>query len=113
LQSRSNISNWYHAEYSTFRVLSETDNYELRATGYSGNAGQDALSLHNGMMFTTYDRDNDIGPENCAARWGGGFWHNNCYQCGVNAARSAGYFDWRGLPGGDQLQSSRMWLQCK
>ena len=36
LQSRSNTSNWYHAEYSTFRVLSEADNYRLQVDGYSG-----------------------------------------------------------------------------
>jgi len=35
LQSRSNTSNWYHAEYSTFRVLPETYNYELKVAGYT------------------------------------------------------------------------------
>jgi len=29
LQSRSNTSNWYWAEYATFRVLTEADNYRL------------------------------------------------------------------------------------
>ena len=54
LQSR-NTSNWYWAEYSTFRVLTEADNYELKVSGYSGNAGYDSFSYQNGMMFTTYD----------------------------------------------------------
>jgi len=113
LQSRSN-SNWYYAEYSTFRVLSEADNYRLEVDGYSGNAGYDALDYHNGMMFSTYDRDNDRDPSgNCAAKIGGGFWYNLCYQCGVNAAGSSEYgFMWWGLTGGVALQSSRMWLQC-
>ena len=57
LQSRSN-SNWYYAEYNTFRVLTEANNYKLQVAGYSGNAGN-AMSYHDGMMFTTYDRDND------------------------------------------------------
>jgi len=62
LQSHSNTSNLYHAEYSTFRVLTEADNYRLQVSGYSGNAGYDAFgsSQHNGMMFSTYDRDNDL-----------------------------------------------------
>ena len=38
LQSR-NTGNWYYAEYSTFRVLSEAHNYTLQVGGFSGNAG--------------------------------------------------------------------------
>ena len=113
LQSRTN-SNWYYAEYSTFRVLTEADNYTLQVAGYSGNAGQDAFGRHNGMMFTTYDRDNDQWSRgNCAVATGGGFW--SCGPCAVNGANSAVYFFWLGLSGGsdDDLQSSRMWLQCK
>jgi len=73
LQSRAN-HNYYTAEYSTFLVLSEQTNYTLHVSGYSGNAGYDALSLVNGMMFTTYDRDNDPWTNNnCALHHGGGF----------------------------------------
>jgi len=112
LQSR-NTSNWYYAEYSTFRVLTEADNYRLQVDGYSGNAGYDAFgsSYHNGMMFSTYDRDNDLhSSRHCAAYHGGGFWYYACSYCDVNGAR---LFYWNGLPGGRDLQSSRMWLQCK
>ena len=115
LQSRSNANNWYHAEYSTFRVLTEADNYRLQVSGYSGNAGRDALGYQNGMMFSTYDRDNDLwSGGRCAVNHGGGFWYRSCYVggCGVNAARGKSYY-WYGLPGGSDLQSSRMWLQCK
>jgi len=111
LQSRNNTSNWYYAEYSTFRVLTETDNYKLQVAGYSGNAGWDAFGNHNGQMFSTYDRDNDLHSSlHCAAYLGGGFWYNACSWCNVNGAR---HFYWDGLPGGIYLQSSRMWLQCK
>jgi len=114
LKPRGNI-NWYYAEYSTFRILSETYNYRLQVSGYSGNAGFDALSYQNGMMFTTYDRDYDRASENCAVRHGGGFWYNNCFRCGVNCVRSSSIdsFEWLGLRGGRHLQTSRMWLQCK
>ena len=114
MQSRRR-SDWYFAEYSTFRVLTEADNFTLQVAGYSGNAG-DALTHQNGMMFTTFDRDNDLlSTVNCAAWSGGGFWHRDCFHCGVNAVRS-NYdvdFKWRGLRDGSALQSSRMWLQCK
>ena len=110
LQSR-NTSKWYYAEYSTFRVLTEADNYKLKVAGYSGNAGYNAFGgHHNGMMFSTYDRDNDQSSGNCVANDGGGFWLHDCSACNVNGVR---WFHWHGLPGGGYLQSSRMWLQCK
>ena len=87
---------------------------------YDGNA-RDALSYHNGMKFSTYDRDNDavsnpLGePYNCAAEFGGngrgGFWFRDCFGSGLNAA-SRDHFVWRGLPGGEHLSASRVWLLC-
>jgi len=113
LQKRD-TGNWYYAEYSTFRVLSEADNYTLQVGGFSGNASFDAFGSHNGQQFTTIDRDNDRSLGNCAAWHGGGFWWGrNCGWCGVNGVRSTGYFYWAALPGGNYLQLSRMWLQCK
>jgi len=116
LQARAN-HNWYYAEYSTFLVLSEQTNYTLRVSGFSGNARYDALSYSNGMMFTTYDRDNDpwtssnpIYNNNCAVYYRGGFWYKECGKCRVNGARG---FAWYSLPGGSLLQTSRMWLTCR
>ena len=114
LQSRD-TGNWYYAEYSTFRVQSEADNYTLQVDGYSGNVSYDAFRLgHNGAKFSMFDRDNDQRSSgNCAARIGGGFWYWSCGGCALNAARSAGLFLWNNLPGGGYLQYSRMWLKCK
>ena len=95
MQSHANLS-WYYAEYSTFRVESEQTNYTLRVTGYSGNVRYDGLSLyHYGMMFTTYDRDNDPFTNsrynnNCAVYYGGGFWYGRCAHCRVNGVRGVG-----------------------
>jgi len=111
LQSRSNPSNWYSAEYSSFIVQPESTNYRLEVSRYSGNAGRDALSVQNGAMFSTLDRDNDQwSSEHCAAARSGGFWYKSCCDCCVN--RYYNTFLWYGLPGGHLLQSSRMWLQC-
>jgi len=112
LQSRSN-RRWYYAEYSTFIVHPELSDYRLHVSGYTGNAGQDSFRHHNGMQFTTVDRDNDGAGEsqNCAVLRNGGFWYTKCCSCCVNSHYS--YFRWKGLPGGRYLQSSRMWLQCK
>ena len=120
LQSRSNTSNWYSAEYNTFIVQpeSDSDNYRLEVSRYSGNAGQDSLSHQNGMQFTTFDRDNDHLPLNCALSYGGGWWYKRCYACCMTCYDKLQRgdlqgFGWSDLPGGWQLQSSRMWLQCK
>jgi len=102
-------------------VETEQTSYTLRVSGYSGNAGFDAVSLSNGMMFTTYDRDNDpwtysdpIYNNNCAVIFGGGFWYKNCAYNTVNGLRGVGDdFAWYGLAGGRLLQSCCMWLLCR
>ena len=117
LQASANLS-WFYAEYSSFVVYGESRNYELRVSGYSGNAG-DALIYHNGMMFTTYDRDNDPWTNsnhnnNCALYNAGGFWYNRCSRCSVNGIPARGdLFRWYSPQYGTlRLQTSRIWLVC-
>ena len=91
---RIDISDWVggerHAVYSGFRVGSELDNFKLHFDAYvssKSNVG-DSLSYHNGMEFSTRDRDNDNREgESCAARHGGqgGFWFNSCKRVGANS----------------------------
>jgi len=113
---QANNGSWYYAEYSKFRVSSEASNYEIRVSGYSGNAGANGFFWHDGMMFTTYDRDNDPDPTiNCAVRNGGGFWYNahGCASASVNTIRVHGdYFKWYDSGQTIFLQTSRMWLTC-
>jgi len=116
-------SRWCYAEYSTFIVLGEAFGYKLHVAGYRGNTGYDALSTHDGMLFTTWDRDNDpwTNPEyndNCAVYNGGGFWwasqRGYCGSVDINAVRGVGEdFSWDLHRGQLQLQKSRVWLQCK
>ena len=46
--------------------------YRLHIGGYSGNAG-DSMNYHNhnGMKFSTRDRDNDKSSGNCAQAYNG------------------------------------------
>jgi len=117
VQARSN-SIVYTANYDTFLVGSEASNYTLRVSGYSGNAG-DSMSYHNGLMFSTYDRDNDQSTfayaPNCASYCAGGFWYNNCFLVGVTVMKGrGGGFGWYGLPStvGRFMKSASMWLTC-
>lgn len=61
-----------YAQYQQFTVQGEASNYILAVDKYSGTAGNALLTgatelfgvnrtmtIHNGMMFSTYDRDND------------------------------------------------------
>ncbi|XP_078681328.1 uncharacterized protein LOC144916168 [Branchiostoma floridae x Branchiostoma belcheri] len=67
------------AEYSTFRVSGEEDQYQLEISGYSGTAGN-SMNIHNNQMFSTVDRDNDSdGSWFCSRKWGGaGWWFSIC-----------------------------------
>lgn len=73
------------AKYSNFEVASESAGFVLHISGYSGNAG-DQMSTHNGMKFSTYDRDNDIWPGNCAVTYYGAWWYRNCHGVNLNGA---------------------------
>ncbi|CAB4005777.1 Hypothetical predicted protein, partial [Paramuricea clavata] len=85
---RVDLTDWTndsaYAKYGSFSVASESDGYRLNLGRFSGNAG-DALTYHNGMKFTTYDRDNDQGGgENCAMSWQGAWWYNNSHISNLN-----------------------------
>ena len=75
-----------YARYSYFHVEGSSVNYKLHLGGYSGTAGDSLASEHNGMPFSTRDRDNDYLPgASCAARYDGtGWWFNCCIKCNLN-----------------------------
>ena len=75
--------------YDNFAVASATDKYRLTVSGFQGGTTFDAMAFHNGRLFTTYDRDNDLYPTNCALLRGpsapaGGWWHRNCWRINPN-----------------------------
>jgi len=117
VQARSN-GVVYTANYDTFVVGSEATNYTLTVAHYTGNAG-DSMSYHNGMMFSTYDRDNDLANnlywEHCANNSAGGFWYNRCFRAGMTVMKGiSNGFSWSALPSavGRFMKSASMWLTC-
>ncbi|XP_053692435.1 ficolin-1-like, partial [Sabethes cyaneus] len=68
------------ARYNRFMVGSEFENYKLTVGQFiSGDAG-DSLSYHDGLMFSTMDRDNDRDKGSCAKTYKGGWWFKDCYR---------------------------------
>ncbi|KAK2891365.1 hypothetical protein Q8A67_014008 [Cirrhinus molitorella] len=66
-----------YSVYESFSVDSEADGYKLHVSGFvSGGAGQ-TFSYHDGMKFSTFDKDNS--GHNCAKTYSqGGFWYQGC-----------------------------------
>lgn len=49
---------------------------------------------HNGMQFSTYDKDNDKYDGNCAQQDGSGWWMNRCHAAHLNGKYYQGKTTW-------------------
>jgi len=122
VEMQENSTNlWYSAEYWSFKIGDElNDKYRLEVSGYSGDAG-DALQYtgdsngngkfgkynHNGMKFSTYDKDNDRWAKgNCAKSKTAGWWFNRCTRSCLTG--NQGYHYW---PNGRLIVTSRMMIK--
>ena len=75
-------------QYEQFKVASARDNYKLTVGGFQGTT-TDPMATHNGMSFSTKDRDNDQWEKNCALANGptspqGGWWYKECWHVNPN-----------------------------
>ncbi|KAL4618125.1 fibrinogen gamma chain-like isoform X1 [Arapaima gigas] len=87
-----------YADYATFKLGPEADQYRLTYAYYIGGDAGDAFNgfdfgddpsdkfytSHNGMQFSTNDRDNDKYHGNCAQQDGSGWWMNRCHAAHLN-----------------------------
>lgn len=97
-----------YADYTMFRVGAETDNYRLTYGYYFGGDAGDAFdgfdfgddpsdkfyTSHNGMQFSTFDKDNDKYDGNCAQQDGSGWWMNRCHAAHLNGKYYQGKTTW-------------------
>ncbi|XP_035664243.1 fibrinogen-like protein 1 [Branchiostoma floridae] len=74
------LYNTAYEEYSSFRVSSESDQYRLHISGYSGTAGN-SMRTNDGWWFSTLDRDNDIDRLHCSQWHGQAGWWFRGYKC--------------------------------
>ena len=87
-----------YAKYSNFTVTNQATNYTLFVGFYSGTA-KDRLAYHNGMSFSTTDRDNDKTSSNCAQNRASAWWYNQCVNSDLNApyGHNGYYWYWSNL----------------
>ncbi|XP_029529479.1 fibrinogen gamma chain-like [Oncorhynchus nerka] len=99
---RIELTDWQgnkkHADYAMFKVGPEVDMYRLTYAFYFGGDAGDAFdgfdfgddpsdkfyTSHNGMQFSTSDKDNDKFQGNCAKQDGSGWWMNRCHAAHLN-----------------------------
>ncbi|CAM4618445.1 unnamed protein product [Leuciscus chuanchicus] len=96
-----------YAVYESFSVDSEADGYKLHISGFVNGGAGDSLSTHNGMKFSTFDKDQDNwNGGSCALSKSGGFWYNTCYSTNptgqylwgkdnVDINASANWYHWK------------------
>ncbi|XP_051023480.1 microfibril-associated glycoprotein 4 [Acomys russatus] len=65
-------------------VSAEEDGYTLYVAGFEDGGAGDSLSYHSGQKFSTFDRDQDLFLQNCAALSSGAFWFRSCHFANLN-----------------------------
>ncbi|GAA6214571.1 microfibril-associated glycoprotein 4-like [Lates japonicus] len=78
------------ALYSSFSVGPESEGYKLNVGTFTKGAAGDSLTFHNGMKFTTTDKDQDTHGSNCARLCYGGFWYVDCFYANPNGVYTWG-----------------------
>ncbi|XP_052051280.1 microfibril-associated glycoprotein 4 [Apodemus sylvaticus] len=82
-------NNTAFAKYTDFSispnaVSAEEDGYTLYVAGFEDGGAGDSLSYHSGQKFSTFDRDQDLFVQNCAALSSGAFWFRSCHFANLN-----------------------------
>ncbi|XP_060107323.1 ficolin-1-like [Heteronotia binoei] len=72
------------AKYESFNISGEADQYRLALGAFLEGTAGDSLTSHNGMPFSTKDRQQDPGNNKCAETYKGAWWYNNCHHSNLN-----------------------------
>ncbi|XP_070614497.1 ficolin-2-like [Erythrolamprus reginae] len=72
------------AKYGSFQVGGEAKEYCLTVGNFIDGSADDSLFIHNNMSFSTRDKQQDPQKLNCAERYKGGWWYNDCHFANLN-----------------------------
>ena len=84
---QKNDKTWSHLHYNHFSVGSDSEEYPLTVSGYTGISGDYFTAGNepaNNAKFSTYDNDNDVWSSNCASNYGNGWWFYSCFDINPN-----------------------------
>lgn len=71
-------------DYDSMKVEDEAQHFKMKMGKFLGPRGWDALQDTNDLEFTTFDRDYDKAPENCAVKYRGAWWYRGCHHANLN-----------------------------
>ncbi len=69
------------SSYADFHVRDESQNYLMTVSGSA--FGGSFSGGHNNRPFSTFDRDNDVSSQNCAADYSAGWWYGDCHVASI------------------------------
>ncbi|XP_071981513.1 ficolin-1-like isoform X1 [Engystomops pustulosus] len=72
------------AKYSSFKILGESEKYQLLLGSFTEGDAGDSMINHNNMKFTTKDQDNDRHSNNCSNMYKGAWWYHACHNSNLN-----------------------------
>ena len=108
---------WSDREYDTFFIDSEYNGYALHVSMTGFGTEDDVLNIvgpnyHNGMKFSTNDRDNDNYSGSCGLKYDSGFWFKSCYAINLNGQHLTKFnYIQRNDDKVTQLSASRMMMK--
>ncbi|XP_034473109.1 ficolin-1-like isoform X2 [Drosophila innubila] len=69
-----------YEKYEKFAIGDELESYTLHTLGKASGTAGDSLTFHQGLKFSTFDRDNDPDLDrNCAVLYTGAWWYKGCH----------------------------------
>ncbi|XP_044272993.1 microfibril-associated glycoprotein 4 isoform X1 [Varanus komodoensis] len=105
-------NNTAFAKFSDFSISpnaisAEEDGYTLHVSSFTDGGAGDSLSYHSGQKFSTFDRDQDLYVQNCAALSSGAWWFKSCHFSNLNGfylggahlsyANGINWYQWKGF----------------
>lgn len=88
----NNTGDSVSVDYESVRIASEEDLFKIKVGKHLGPEGWNAFTV-NGQNFSTFDRDNDVWPQNCAVTFRGAWWYSACHSANLNGLNLNGYHD--------------------
>ncbi|XP_066933023.1 microfibril-associated glycoprotein 4-like [Clytia hemisphaerica] len=71
-------SGWSYMRYTNFDIGRESTGYKLHVSGRQGGS-YSGMEKHDGMKFSTYDKDQDPNTSvDCASEMHGAWWYDDC-----------------------------------